>query len=237
MFKEETEINELSPGTLGNYINKAYNRSKVLSIVRDQSHGQASTAGSTIDREYSRKINNADIGVRRATDRLAGHFNPTKQSKSKTNFLGKSLGKPSNQGGPSKTIGPNPNPPSGVGYPKSQTTQTSSASPMTNLPHATIPSAGSPSWTKQHRIARARNYLLQRKARAGRQALANRTATYQQNDPYLHAKDVLKKSKRNATIQKAYNIEHPPKEDERYKKDRETVRNAKKASPRKPHGR
>ena len=35
MFKEETEINELSKGTLGNYINKAYNRSKVLSIVRD----------------------------------------------------------------------------------------------------------------------------------------------------------------------------------------------------------
>ena len=124
MFKEETEINELSKGTLGNYINKAYNRSKVLSIVRDQSHGQASTAGSTIDREYSRKINNADIGVRRATDRLAGHFNPTKQSKPKTNFLGKSLGKPSGQGGPPKTIGPNPNPPSGVGYPKPQTTQT-----------------------------------------------------------------------------------------------------------------
>ncbi len=122
MFKEETEINELSKGTLGNYINKAYNRSKVLSIVRDQSHGQASTAGSTIDREYSRKINNADIGVRRATDRLAGHFNPTKQSKSKTDFLGKPLGKPSNQGGPSKTIGPDPNPPKGVGYPKTQTT-------------------------------------------------------------------------------------------------------------------
>ena len=142
MFKEETEINELSKGTLGNYINKAYNRSKVLSIVRDQSHGQASTAGSTIDREYSRKINNADIGVRRATDRLAGHFNPKPKTKTKTNFLGKNLGKPSGQGGPPKTIGPNPNPPSGVGYPKSQTTQTS-ASPMTNLPHANIPSAGS----------------------------------------------------------------------------------------------
>ena len=230
MFKEETEINELSPGTLGNYINKAYNRSKVLSIVRDQSHGQASTAGSTIDREYSRKINNADIGVRRATDRLAGHFNPTKQSKSKTNFLGKSLGKPSNQGGPSKTIGPNPNPPSGVGYPKPQTQTTQTASPMSNLPHANIPTAGSPSWIKQHRVARARSYLLTRKARAGREALANRTASYKQNDPYIHAKDVLKKSKRDATIQKAYNIEHPPKEDEQYKKDRETVRNAKRSA-------
>ena len=63
--------------------------------------------------------------------------------------------------------------------------------------------------------------------------MANRNNAYQQNDPYIHAKDVLKQSKKNATIQKAYNIEHPPKEDDDYNKARETVRNAKKSATKK----
>lgn len=239
MFKEETEINELSPGTLGNYINKAYNRSKVLSIVRDQSHGQASTAGSTIDREYSRKINNADIGVRRATDRLAGHFNPTKQSKSKTNFLGKSLGKPSNQGGPSKTIGPDPNPPKGVGYSKSEIPDKKSDNhnPLANLPHANIPFANSPEEIRRHRLDRAHEYMAQRRARNVRKTINPSKHSYksqQPDDEYSHAKQVLAKSKRDATIQKSYNIEHPPKGgDDDYNKARETISNARKSATKK----
>ena len=99
MFKEEHELNELSPGTLGSYINKAHNRSKFLSVVRDQNHGRASTSASPIDRDFSRKINNADIGIRRATDRLTSSgpkaYNTPKK---KERFLGQ------------KTIAPNPEP-------------------------------------------------------------------------------------------------------------------------------
>ena len=57
MFKEETDLQELSPGTLGSYINKAHNRSKFLSMVSNQNHGKASVASSSIDREYQRKKN------------------------------------------------------------------------------------------------------------------------------------------------------------------------------------
>ena len=46
MFKEEHELNELSPSTLGSYVNKSHNRSKFLTMVSNQNHGEASTAGS-----------------------------------------------------------------------------------------------------------------------------------------------------------------------------------------------
>ena len=167
MFKEEHELNELSPGTLGNYINKAHNRSKFLSMVSNQNHGQASTAASSIDREYQRKINTSDIGIRRATDRLTGNFHPNSKPKGKTNFLGKRLGKPSNQGGPSKTIAPNPNPSNDKDInptPTKGAYQQDEPAPSNTHPN-NVPTIGSSEWNRRKRIDRARNYLAVRHAR------------------------------------------------------------------------
>ena len=50
---------------------------------------------------------------------------------------------------------------------------------------------------------------------------------------YQHAQNVIKTSKKQALIQKAYNIEHPPKGDDDYNKAKETLGNARKSATKK----